>query len=95
MWGANAKVWVTHQLSIEVFGPDVKIYLQENSLPLKSHLEIDSVPAHPPGLEDQLFEEFNCITIKLLPPHMSSLIQPTDQQVMKSTQRLCCKGVSR
>ncbi|GFS93897.1 tigger transposable element-derived protein 1 [Nephila pilipes] len=77
---ANSKTWVTRQFFIEwmniVFGPSVKKYLIDNGLPLKCVLLLDNAPAHPPGLEDDLLDEFKFIKIVYLPPNTTSTLQP-------------------
>ncbi|GFT33186.1 tigger transposable element-derived protein 1 [Nephila pilipes] len=86
LWCANSKAWVTRQFLIEwmniVFGPSVKNYLIDNGLPLKCVLLLDNAPAHPPGLEDDLLNEFKFIKIVYLPPNTTSTLQPMDQQVI-------------
>lgn len=48
-----------------MFVPAIKIYL-ENNLLIKCLLLMDSIPAHPPGLEDDL--NITCVfKIKFLP----------------------------
>ena len=97
MWKANSKAWVTRQIFMEwvneVFGTSVKKYLLENQLPLKCLLLMDNAPAHPPGLEDQLLEEFSFITVKFLPPNTTPLIQPMDQQVISNFKKLYTKAL--
>ena len=46
---------------------------------------------HPPGLEDDLIEEFDFIKIKFLPPNATPLIQPMDQQVIANFKQLYTK----
>nr|XP_057925930.1 tigger transposable element-derived protein 1-like [Doryrhamphus excisus] len=96
-WKSNGKAWVTSHIFIEwvneEFGPSVKKYLLENNLPLKCLLVMDDAPAHPPGLEDQLLEEFNFITVMFLPPNTAPLIQPMDQQVISNFKKLYSKAL--
>ncbi|GFU37005.1 tigger transposable element-derived protein 1 [Nephila pilipes] len=95
LWCANSKAWVTHQFFIEwrniVFGPSVKNYLIDNGLPLKCVLLLDNAPAHPPGLEDDLLDEFKFIKIVYLPPNTTSTLQPMDQQVISNFKKLFTK----
>ncbi|GFT27189.1 tigger transposable element-derived protein 1 [Nephila pilipes] len=95
LWGANSKAWVTRQFFIEwmnmVFGPSVKKYLIDNGLPLKCVLLLDNAPAHPPGLEDNLLDEFKFIKIVYLPPNTTSTLQPMDQQVISNFKKLLTK----
>ena len=66
----------------EVFGPDVKKYLQERGLSLKCLLVMDNAPAHPPGLEEDLLDEFHFIRIQFLHPNTTQFPQTMDQQVI-------------
>lgn len=95
LWRANAKAWVTRQFFVEwvnlVFGPSVKRYLEEKNLPLKSLLILDNAPAHPPGLEDDLLEEFSFIKVLYLPPNTTPILQPIDQQVISNFKKLYTK----
>lgn len=97
MWRSNSKAWVTRILFIEwineVFGPAVKKYLAENNLPLKVLLVMDNAPAHPPGLEDDLLEEFKFIKVNFLPPNTTPLLQPMDQQVISNFKKLYTKAL--
>jgi len=97
MWWANSKAWVTRQCFIEwiheVFALSVKKYLQENNLPLKCLLVMDNAPAHLPGLADELMKELDFITVKFLPPNMTPLIQPMDQQVISNFKKLYNKAL--
>ncbi|KAJ7329940.1 hypothetical protein JRQ81_016114 [Phrynocephalus forsythii] len=83
MWRSNSMAWITCSLLMEwvnqVFGPTVKQHLAEKNLPLKPVLLRDNAPAHPPGLEEDLVEEFSFIQIIFLPPNTTPLIQPMDQ----------------
>ena len=67
--------WVT-----EVFGPTVHHYLREEDLPLKVLLVMDSAPAHPPNLMEELPDEFSFIKVHFLPSNTMPLLQPMDQQ---------------
>ncbi|XP_064090794.1 tigger transposable element-derived protein 1-like [Macrobrachium nipponense] len=73
MWCANARAWVTRQFFTDwvnlVFGPSVKEYPQKNNLPLKALLILDNAPAHPPGLQDDILEEFQFVKVLYLPPN--------------------------
>ncbi|XP_067135000.1 tigger transposable element-derived protein 1-like [Centruroides vittatus] len=99
MWRANSKAWVTRQFFVEwvheVFAPSVKEYLQEKNLPIKCLLLLDNAPAHPPGLEEDLVEEFDFIRVKYLPPNTTALLQPMDQQVISNFKKLYTKSLFR
>ncbi|KAF2361995.1 DDE superfamily endonuclease domain [Trinorchestia longiramus] len=97
MWRANSKAWVTRIIFIEwfteVFAPTVKKYLEENNLPLKCLLIMDSAPAHPPDLEKYLVSKYNFIKIKFLPPHATPLLQPMEQEVITIFKKLYTKAL--
>ena len=62
-------------------------------MPLKCLLVMDNAPAHPLGLADELMEELDFITLKFLPPNMTPLIQPMDQQVISNFKKLYTKAL--
>ena len=92
MWRANAKAWVTLQFFVmwmhEVFAPSVNKYLQEKGLPIKCLLLLDSAPAHPPGVDEDLVKEFDFIKVKL-----PQNLQPIYQQVIYKKFQLYPKGL--
>lgn len=65
-----------------------KNYLLEKNLPLKVLHVMDNASAHPPGLQDDLLEEFEFIRINFLPPNPTLLLQPMDQQVISNFKKL-------
>ena len=95
MWRSNTKVWLTRQICTEwvheVFGPAAKKYLEEKKLPLRCCLLMNNAPAHPPGLEEDLTEEFDFIKIKFLPANTTPLLQPMNQQVIVNFKKLYTK----
>ncbi|XP_068245155.1 tigger transposable element-derived protein 1-like [Palaemon carinicauda] len=95
MWRSNSKVWVTRQFFIEwmnlAFGPAVKKCLTENGLPLKCLLLLDNAPGHPPGLEDDILDEYNFIKVLYLPANTTSILQPMNQQVILNFKKLHTK----
>ena len=99
MWRANTKAWVTRQFFTEwvnlVFGPAVKKYLQDHNLPLKCLLILDNAPGHPPGLEEDILEEFQFIKVLYLPPNTTPILQPMDQQVISNFKKLYTKHLFR
>ena len=60
-------------------------------MPLKCLLMLDNAPAHPPGLENDLVDEFNFIQVKYQPPNTTPLIQPMDQQVIANFKKTLLK----
>ncbi|XP_068224074.1 tigger transposable element-derived protein 1-like [Palaemon carinicauda] len=95
MWRANAKAWVTRQLFIDwvnvYFGSTVRKYLEENRLPMKCVLVLESAPAHPPGLEEYLLAEYSCIKVMYLPPNTTPLLKAMEQQVISNFKKLYTK----
>ena len=78
-----------------MFGPQVKAYLISKNLPLKCLLLMDNSPAHPPGLEEDLLEEFKFIKVKFLPPNTTPILQPMDQQVISNFKKLYTRALFR
>ncbi|XP_034989663.1 tigger transposable element-derived protein 1-like [Zootoca vivipara] len=99
LWRSNSKVWVTCVLFVEwvnlVFDPAVKQYLLDKDLPLKAMLLMDNAPAHPPGLEDELLQDFRFIKSMFLPPNTTPLLQPMDQQVITNFKKLYTRELFR
>ncbi|KAF6372006.1 hypothetical protein mRhiFer1_009745 [Rhinolophus ferrumequinum] len=62
-------------------------------LPVKCLLVMENAPAHLPGLEDELMEEFSFISVKFLPPSTTPLIQLMDQQVISNFKKLYTKAL--
>lgn len=96
-WRANPKAWMTRQIFVdwvnEVFGPSVRKYLSEHNLPQRALLVLDDAPAHPPGLQESISEDFKFITVKFLPPNMTPLLQPMNQQVVTNFKKLYTKAM--
>lgn len=57
--------------------------MTKKKLPVKALLLIDNAPSHPP--ESQLISENGSICAMFLPPNVTSLIQPMDQNIFKIT----------
>ncbi|XP_045104973.1 tigger transposable element-derived protein 1-like, partial [Portunus trituberculatus] len=68
-----------------------KKYLTDNGLPLKCVLLLDNAPGHPPGLADDLLDEFKFIKVVYLPANTTSILQPMDQQVISNFKKLFTK----
>lgn len=56
----------------------MKKYLLENNLPLKALLILNSVPAYPPNLRDDILDEFKFIKV----PYLSC--NTMDQQMISN-----------
>ncbi|CAH2327822.1 tigger transposable element-derived 1-like [Pelobates cultripes] len=84
----NPRAFKKHKWVNAVFGPAVKRYLVHNNLPLKAMLLMDNAPAHPPGLEEDLLEDFNFIKVMFFPPNTTPLVQPMDQQILSNFKKL-------
>ncbi|CAH2315065.1 tigger transposable element-derived 1-like [Pelobates cultripes] len=89
-WAFKKHKWVN-----AVFDPAVKKYLVDNNLPLKAMLLMDNAPAHPPGLEEDLLEDFNFIKVMFLSPNTTPLLQPMDQQVISNFKKLYTRELFR
>ncbi|KAJ7303174.1 hypothetical protein JRQ81_012107 [Phrynocephalus forsythii] len=97
MWRGNSKAWVTRVLFMEwvheVVGPALKKYLLEKNLPLRALLLLHRASSSPPGLEDDLLEEFRFITVKFLPPNATPGLQPMARQVISDFKKLYTKAL--
>lgn len=67
----------------QCFVKEVTEFLTKKGLPVKALLLIDNAPSHPP--ESQLISDDGSICAMFLPPNVTSLIQPMDQNVFKIT----------
>ena len=94
---SHHKALLTRQLLTEwfneVFVPSVKEYLEEKNLPTKALLVMDNPPAHPQRLEEDLSAEYGFIQVKFLPPNITPLIQPMDQQIISNFKKLYTKAI--
>ncbi|XP_068204578.1 tigger transposable element-derived protein 1-like [Palaemon carinicauda] len=91
-WRDNAKAWVTRHLFTEwvnvCFGPTVKMYLEEKSIPLKCLLVSDNAPAHAPPKEENILAKYSFIKVLLLPHNSTPFFQPMGQQVISNFKKL-------
>ncbi|XP_068227938.1 tigger transposable element-derived protein 1-like [Palaemon carinicauda] len=71
--------------------PAVKKYLAEKNLPMKYLLVLDNAPGHPPGLKEDIHDEFRFIKILYLPPNTTPILQTMDQQVISNFKKLYTK----
>ena len=58
---------------------------------MKALLILDNAPAHPPGLEDDILDEFKFVKVLYLPPNTTAILQPMDQQVIANFKKLYTK----
>ncbi|XP_065361959.1 jerky protein homolog-like [Calliphora vicina] len=65
------------------FVPQVKLFLKKKNLPMKALLLIDNDPSHPS--ETELRTEDGNIIAMFMPPNVTPLIQPMDQNAIKIT----------
>ncbi|XP_053954302.1 jerky protein homolog-like [Anastrepha ludens] len=65
------------------FVPQVRKYLKDGGLPEKALLLIDNAPSHPNEIE--LKSEDGLILTMFMPPNVTPLIQPMDQNVIRIT----------
>ncbi|XP_049301956.1 jerky protein homolog-like isoform X2 [Bactrocera dorsalis] len=65
------------------FVPQVRLFLKRKNLPIKALLLIDNAPSHPS--EAELKTEDGNIIAMFMPPNVTPLIQPMDQNAIKIT----------
>ncbi|XP_050322584.1 LOW QUALITY PROTEIN: jerky protein homolog-like [Bactrocera neohumeralis] len=65
------------------FVPQVRLFLKRKNLPIKALLLIDNAPSHPS--EAELKTEDGNIIDMFMPPNVTPLIQPMDQNAIKIT----------
>ena len=71
--------------------PEVRDFLKSKGLPQKAVLLIDNAPSH---LNETILKTNDGLMIaKFLPPNVTSLIQPMDQDVISSMKRLYRSGL--
>lgn len=68
-----------------------KEYLQANQFYLKCFLVMEKTPAFPPDLDETLLDEFNFITVNLLPSNTTPLLQAMDKNVISNFKKLYSK----
>ena len=62
---------------------------------MKALLILDNAPAHPPGLEDDILDEFKFVKVLYLPPNTTAILQPINQQVIANFKKLYTKHLFR
>lgn len=72
------------QWFFENFVPSVKKYLKNCGLPNKAVLLIDNAPSHP-SVNELVKDD---ISVKFLPPNVTSLVQPMDQGVLEKIKKV-------
>lgn len=82
------RAWVSREVFKEWyeqdFIPSVKNFLMTNKLPLKALLLLDNAPGHPNETEMKVKTKDGFIEIMFLPKNTTALIQPLDQNVIKT-----------
>uniref|UniRef100_A0A8D2JKI7 DDE-1 domain-containing protein n=1 Tax=Varanus komodoensis TaxID=61221 RepID=A0A8D2JKI7_VARKO len=63
----------------QCFIPEVKNYFEQEGLPFKALLIIDTAPGHP----DSVCYEDENVEVVFLPPNTTSLLQPLDQDIIR------------
>ncbi|XP_050304065.1 jerky protein homolog-like [Anthonomus grandis grandis] len=66
-----------------MFIPEVTEFLQSQNLPVKAMLLLDNAASHPPA--EQLRSDDGSIFTVYMPPNVTSLIQPLDQNAIRLT----------
>ncbi|GFQ69501.1 tigger transposable element-derived protein 1-like protein [Trichonephila clavata] len=56
---------------------------------------LDNAPGDPKDLIDNLLTDFPWLTVHFLPPNMTSLFQPMDQEVIAAFKKLCTRALFR
>ncbi|XP_039968733.1 jerky protein homolog-like [Bactrocera tryoni] len=86
-YNSSKSAWMTSAVFKEWFHesfvPQVTSFLKEKGLPIKVLLLIDNAPSHPN--EAQLTTEDGQILAMFMPPNVTPLIQPMDQNAIKIT----------
>lgn len=85
---ANSKTaWMTASIFKNWFEknfvPEVKKFQRDNNLPPKALLLLDNAPCHPPASE--LVSNDGSICTIYMPPNVTALIQPMDQNAIRLT----------
>lgn len=65
------------------FVPQVRRFLKQKGLPQKALLLLDNAPSHPPA-ENLVSDDGKILTV-YMPPNVTALIQPMDQNVIRLT----------
>ncbi|XP_066139195.1 jerky protein homolog-like [Euwallacea fornicatus] len=61
----------------------VKDFLETQGLPIRALLLLDNAPSHPPA--EELNKMDKCVTVMYMPPNVTQLIQPMDQNAIRLT----------
>lgn len=85
---SQSRAWVTkeifHDWYTNSFVPQVKAELKKNKLPMKALLLLDNAPGHPDADELKIKTADGYIEAMYLPKNTTALIQPMDQNVIKT-----------
>ncbi|XP_066137377.1 jerky protein homolog-like [Euwallacea fornicatus] len=86
-YDCSKTAWMTSGIFLKWFHkrfvPQVKNFLKEQKLPIKALLLLDNAPCHPP--EQQLRSRDGSIFVMYMPPNVTSIIQPMDQNIIRLT----------
>lgn len=79
--------WMTAEIFknwfFQQFIPEVRNFLKNQNLPEKALLLLDNAPSHPPA--EELKSNDGKIFVMFMPPNVTPLIQPMDQNVLRLT----------
>ena len=64
-------------------------------LPSRCLLLLENAPTHLPDLEEHFVKEFDSIQVEFIPPCMTPMLQPIDQEVISNFNKLYTKGLFR
>lgn len=91
----QSKAWMTKSLFVEwfdeLFVPSVKQFLKKRNLPQKALLILDNCPGHPHEEDLNLIDSF--IRVMFLPPNVTPILQPMDQNVIQAIKMQYKKGL--
>lgn len=83
-WESNKRGWMTAAVFVDWFDnkfvPDARRHCQDLSLPFRVALVLDSASGHPKFLVGRNKN----VSVIFLPPNVTSLIQPLDQEIISS-----------
>lgn len=85
-YASSKNAWMTREIFQkwfhETFVPEVRRHMHENDLEAKALLLLDNCSAH--HFRDELTSDDGAIQVMFLPPNVTSLIQPMDQNAIQT-----------